>query len=214
MVGMPPPPVSKMRMSCSPTAFCFRRTFLFVANFTLLIRDPRWKDIPFLFLTGYTNEVAKLDFLRSGVDEYLTKPFEPFDLLEKINHLLLKQQPAAPSPVIDKPSTENTYDSMWMNSLNELINSNLENRSLNLDFLSNEMAIGKRQLTRKVKKITGLSPAKYIEEIKLQFARKLLEEKEYFSVSEVCYSSGFNTPKYFAKRYKSRFGRLPSSYFK
>ena len=89
----------------------------------------------------------------------------------------------------------------------------VENFDLDINFLAHEMAIGKRQFARKVKMNTGLSPGKYIQEVRLQHARKLLEQKTHYSVSNVCYAVGYKRPKYFSQQFKLRFGRLPSSYY-
>jgi AraC-like DNA-binding protein len=67
-------------------------------------------------------------------------------------------------------------------------------------------------MSRKIKTLTGLTPNKYIREIKLQHARTLLESKKYVTVSEVSQAVGFSKTEYFSQLYKERFGKLPSAY--
>ena len=71
------------------------------------------------------------------------------------------------------------------------------------------MNISFRQFQRKVKILTGLSPNNYQKEIRLGFARELLEAGEYGTISEVSYAVGIDTPHYFSKLFKDRFGRKP-----
>lgn len=75
------------------------------------------------------------------------------------------------------------------------------------------MAISERQFHRRILKITGMNAGAYLKEIRLQQARHFLANKAYLSVAEVGYAVGFNTPNYFSKIYKARFGKLPSAYF-
>ena len=66
----------------------------------------------------------------------------------------------------------------------------------------------------KMKKINGLSPGNYIKEIRLLKSRHLLENKSYSTIREICFSTGFNNPKYFSSIFYIRFGKLPIEYLK
>lgn len=54
----------------------------------LLKFDERYKHIPILMLTAKTQEKDKLLGKETGADEYLTKPFEIDELLEKVKSYL------------------------------------------------------------------------------------------------------------------------------
>src|SRR4030067_2215437 len=54
----------------------------------LLKFDERYKHIPILMLTAKTQEKDKLLGKETGADEYITKPFEMDDLVEKIKSYL------------------------------------------------------------------------------------------------------------------------------
>lgn len=63
---------------------------------------------------------------------------------------------------------------------------------------------------RRIFKIThGCSPVAYINALRLSYASALLLSGEY-SVTEVCYMSGFNNPSYFSRSYKAKYGTAPS----
>ena len=69
-----------------------------------------------------------------------------------------------------------------------------------------------RQLQRRVKQVTGLTPIQFQREIKLQEARRLLESGDYQTASEVSYAVGFTNTHHFSKLYEGRFGKKPSEY--
>ncbi len=63
------------------------------------------------------------------------------------------------------------------------------------------------------KKFYGLSPIKYINELKLKRAKELLSSGMY-SVSEAAYHSGFSDLSHFCRFFKANTGVLPSEYNK
>ena len=56
----------------------------------LLKFDERYKHIPILMLTAKTQEKDKILGKETGADEYITKPFEMDDLMEKVKAYLNK----------------------------------------------------------------------------------------------------------------------------
>jgi len=53
-----------------------------------LKEDPQTKDIMVLFLSGRQSREAENTVRRSGGDDFLTKPFEPADLKQKVELLI------------------------------------------------------------------------------------------------------------------------------
>ncbi len=56
----------------------------------LLKFDEKYKHIPILMLTAKTQEKDKILGMETGADEYITKPFEMDDLMEKVKAYLNK----------------------------------------------------------------------------------------------------------------------------
>ncbi|MDD5131826.1 MAG: response regulator [bacterium] len=50
--------------------------------------DDKYKHIPIIMLTARIQEVDKETGFKTGADGYMTKPFEPEDLIKKINQIL------------------------------------------------------------------------------------------------------------------------------
>ena len=56
----------------------------------LLKYDSKYKDIPIIMVTARTQEEDKLIGQETGVNEYITKPFELDDIIKKVNEYLGK----------------------------------------------------------------------------------------------------------------------------
>ncbi len=55
----------------------------------LLRRDPRWKRIPLIVATAFAFEEVE-DLASEGVDGFVSKPFDPADLVTKLEYVLSK----------------------------------------------------------------------------------------------------------------------------
>ncbi|NVD27983.1 response regulator [Parasphingorhabdus flavimaris] len=52
--------------------------------------QPETRDIPVIMLTSRSGEADIVQALKAGVDDYLTKPFIPQELIARIDKLLLR----------------------------------------------------------------------------------------------------------------------------
>jgi DNA-binding response OmpR family regulator len=50
--------------------------------------DPTTASIPVLLLTAKAQQADVVDGLAQGADDYVTKPYEPLDLVERVNRLI------------------------------------------------------------------------------------------------------------------------------
>ena len=55
--------------------------------------DERNKDVPFIMLTGKSDQESVVSAISLGVSAYLIKPFTPESLLKHINTLISKRPP-------------------------------------------------------------------------------------------------------------------------
>jgi len=63
----------------------------FVDGFELIkkIRScPEWEDVPILVLSGRESEKDIVHGLNAGANDYVIKPFQPMELIARINRLL------------------------------------------------------------------------------------------------------------------------------
>jgi len=52
--------------------------------------QPAWKDVPVLMLTAKAREADIVRALDQGADDYVTKPFQPEEVLARVRRMLRK----------------------------------------------------------------------------------------------------------------------------
>lgn len=92
-----------------------------------------------------------------------------------------------------------------------IIEDDLANNSISIGKFASNMNVSKSTLCRKIKSFTGLSPCRFIQEIRIKNARKFLATNN-CKISEVAYKVGFSDPKYFSRCFKIEFGVAPSEF--
>lgn len=186
-----------------------------------LKENNQYRSIPVIMLTAKADKEDKLNALRIGVDDYLLKPFDEDELLARISNLI--ENNVSRQTEWQKVSLEGTSkeaeseaviftkeNSEWLAKLEKTVFEQVGLPHFTTETLAQEMAISRRQLNRKIKEYTGLTPNKYIVEIRLQKARNLFEQSPDLTVKEVSYEVGFSKTEYFSKLFKARFGKNPS----
>lgn len=82
-------------------------------------------------------------------------------------------------------------------------------QSLNLEEFARRYQMSYSYFRKLFKTYTGLSPAQYHLQLRLQKARDLISSTNK-SVKEIAYSLGFESPFHFSKIYKKKFGASPN----
>lgn len=190
--------------------------------------EERYRKIPVIMLTARGDMQDKLQALRIGVDDYLLKPFDEQELLARIDNLLANyalrnktaetegSEPEIYTPDTIEPAGDTTVtpagQQEWLQKLEALIIANMAQPGLNVDLLATEMALSRSTFQRLLKRLTGLTPGQYMDEIRFNAARRMLETKEVDSVKAAAYSVGFNQVEHFSRNFHKRFGKYPSAY--
>jgi two-component system phosphate regulon response regulator PhoB len=66
-----------------------------------LKREPLTRQVPIIMLTAKTEEADKVKGLEGGVDDYVTKPFSPRELMARIKAVLRRTAPQATPDLIE-----------------------------------------------------------------------------------------------------------------
>ena len=172
--------------------------------------------IPVILLTAWSTDDGRTEGYKAGADAYIAKPFDMEVLLARISNLLEKQekrkQDFSHSISLDpKTVTDSTPDEAFLNEVIGHIEKNIDNSEYTIDSLAEDVVMSRMSFYRKMKSLTGQTPADFIRTVRLKTAAKLLKEGN-CNVSEACYRTGFASPQNFSKHFKEMFGVLPSQY--
>lgn len=80
-----------------------------------------------------------------------------------------------------------------------------------LDDLSERLAVSKAHLSRSFSRKTGVSPGKYIIQVKIAYAKLLLQDED-ASITYAAEASGFANANYFSKVFRRETGMSPSEF--
>jgi signal transduction histidine kinase/ligand-binding sensor domain-containing protein/DNA-binding NarL/FixJ family response regulator len=182
----------------------------------------RQADLPVILLTALVEMPERLQALRLGVDDYMTKPFAEEELLARlrnlIHHYQVRRRIRLENVQYGVETAEETgeasamFDKKWLAELEEVVKENLGDADFSVQMMADAMHLSVRTLQNRLKTYVGMSPNQYLTEARLLQARQLLEERVYKTTAEVCYAVGMKTPHYFAGLMKERFGKSPTEY--
>lgn len=108
--------------------------------------------------------------------------------------------------------TEN-LNKVFVDKARHIVECNLSNPDLGVDWLASQMNFSRSTFTRKIKAITGKTPLEFIHQIKMVYAKKLLANKDR-KISEVAMALGYSDRKHFTACFKEAFGVPPTVYQK
>jgi len=171
--------------------------------------------IPIMLLTAKADQKDKLTGLETGADDYLTKPFSLAELKLRVRNilnfkeLLRKKFEGNTIPPAEETPELNSRDRKFVDDLTQSVEKNLSNSQFGVNILAEAVFLSVSQLTRKLKTITGKTPADFIRNIRLEKALEML--KDGANITDVSWTVGFEDPVYFSKVFKKHFGFPPSS---
>ncbi|MFK7907419.1 MAG: two-component regulator propeller domain-containing protein [Chitinophagales bacterium] len=176
--------------------------------------DIRTCHIPLLMLTAKNNADDQVLGIDSGADAFISKPFNMHLLKSTLNQLLTSRQIIFNkyfSDISESKINKNTnaLDKDFIQKILKLIYKRIGDTNLNVESLAAEVFLSRSQLYRKIKALTGLNVNAFIRKIRLEEAKKTLENGN-INISEVCYAVGFSSPSYFSKCFREHFGQLPT----
>ncbi|MGL1888450.1 MAG: ATP-binding protein [Reichenbachiella sp.] len=175
--------------------------------------DEKYKLIPFITLTAKATESHKIETLRIGIDDYLVKPFNAEELKVRAVNLInnYKQRMDSDQAKV-KEEKEPSYHDKLLEGMKGIVMDQLSNCSFTIEDLALSQNMSTSSLKRVIKKASGLSPGKFIREIRMLQANQLLEHKQYATVQEVVHAVGFENASHFTQLFYERFGKRPSDY--
>lgn len=172
--------------------------------------------IPFLLLSAKSALEARLEGLESGADYYIAKPVS-IDLLLLTIHNLFEQKRKLKLKYAEDYYTEatelvhSTQDKDFLNKLIKLIEANMHDPDLDVDFICDHMYTSRSKLYKKIKSISDQSINEFIRTIRLKKAAYIMTHEDVTQI-EIAERIGIKSLSYFQKAFRKEFGKTPSQF--
>lgn len=169
--------------------------------------------IPFIILSARDALETKLNSMGSGADYYFSKPLS-IDLLqltidnifgqaEKIRQRHTRDQWSATAEL-----AHSEKDKAFLTEFIQLIENNIQDPDLDVDFLCGKLFISRTRLYQKVQSISQQTVTEFIRSIRLQRAIHLMTHED-IAMNEVAYRIGLQSSSNFSRVFKKEYGMSP-----
>lgn len=183
----------------------------------VLKSDIKTSHILILLLTARTSDEDRMEGFLNKADDYITKPFNKKLLKVRVSNLIDSRELLIQNlgdiknhkQIIKKGLTP--IDAEFLERLTQTLEANISNVSFNVEILSSELGMSRSNLHIKLKALTNQSASEYIRSFRLNQALILLQEQRK-NINEISYEVGFNTPSYFIKCFREKYGITPKEY--
>jgi len=174
------------------------------------------RHTPVLLLTARAGTDAEVEGLKTGADDYVTKPFDAEELRQRIaNHLAarehLRERHRTEVHVEPIETVVDDEEVPFVEEVIEAVEARLGDPGLTVSQIADAVALSRRQLTRRLKDTVGQTPAAFLRERRIERAKELLA-KDPETIAEVAYAVGFRSPSSFSKTFREQVGHTPSEY--
>ena len=164
--------------------------------------------IPIIVITARKDDLGKLNMLRLGVDNYITKPFIEEELLLYMNKAMSLHSKIQEyeTKITDKESLSINEEAISFNKEIQIyIKDNLKNKNFGVDDLAELLDLSRSSLFRKTKLILGQTPNEVIKEVRLYTAKEMLEKNPKIKKNELARLVGVYNGAYLYKKLEERF---------
>jgi signal transduction histidine kinase/DNA-binding response OmpR family regulator len=172
--------------------------------------------IPFLLLTAKADIESKMLGLNTGADFYFEKPIDFNLLLRYIRNIFARQQRIreyyAKNYFVDSAElSANEQDHLFLKRLIEIIDTNLKESNIDVNFIAAELSMSRSKLYAKLKMLTGKSIVEFILNYRLRKAARMIIEQD-MTIGQVMEEVGLRSQSYFTSAFKKEFGDTPSAF--
>ncbi|WP_395377244.1 two-component regulator propeller domain-containing protein [Marinicella sp. W31] len=182
-----------------------------------LRNDERTSHIPLILLTALKSKQDRMRGWREHIDAFISKPFDADELKIRISNILVirdiikrKTSLQLESGTAPQELSLPLMDQNFLDKFRNAMEKQFANPLLTRTILAENMAVSERQLQRKVKALTDLSPMDMLREFRLMKSKLML--KDGYQVGLVSDACGFNSVSYFSRCFKAQFGMSPKKY--
>jgi DNA-binding response OmpR family regulator len=178
----------------------------------LLKADPSTSHIPLIFVSSAISLPDRLTGLRAGAVDYIQKPFEPAEVLARMQmHLKLSDsQPHMNEPPEPELMFSENSDQFLVKAAARYITANLA-RMPTLPEIARSVGTHEKRLTKAFRFQKGMSVFEFVREQRLILARKLLTQTP-MTIADIAAETGFSSPANFSTAFKAVSDLSPTQY--
>lgn len=182
----------------------------------VLREDIKTSHLPIALLTAKSTLEDQIAGTEAGADLYFPKPFNLKLMDLKIKQFIesrnkLRESYSSNVFAESRELARTQKDKDFLERFMELVDENIDNNDFTIDSICREMSIGRTNLYKKIRSLTGQSMGEFIRGLRLKKAAKILITED-VSISEVLYRVGINSNSYFTKSFKAQFGMTPTEF--
>jgi CheY-like chemotaxis protein len=179
-------------------------------------QDIDTSHIPFIMLTAKDANPAKVEGAEAGADFYFAKPVNVEFLLLTIRNIFDQRQKLRDHYLKDYQSDarellQSTKDKEFMDELLAIIDSQLMNPDLDIEYVCRKVNMSRSKLYDKIKALTGQATGDFIRTIRLKKAVDIMLHED-VSLMEIACRIGIQTQSYFTKAFKKQYGKTPMQF--
>lgn len=195
-----------------------------------LKKNKATSHIPFILLTAKVDIESRLQGLKYGADDYITKPFNVKYLTARIENIIEQRKQLyhlylsgelkenenielEEKQLYPELETITNKDKQFIKDVKAYIEANIDNSDFVVEDIANEMLMSRTVFFNKMKSLTGLAPIEFIREVKIKYAADIILSSD-LTIKEIAFMVGFSDTKYFSRWFKNIKGMTPSEYRK
>ncbi len=169
--------------------------------------------IPFLILSARDALDTKIAGMASGADYYFEKPLNMELLLLTLQNLFAKGERLREKYIENylSQATElvsSEKDISFLNKVLTVIEENIQEPNLDVEFLCEHLYISRTKLYNKIKDITGQSVAEFVRTYRLKKAVEMMTHED-VSMAQVADRIGMQSSTNFSRAFKKAYGKPP-----
>ncbi len=178
--------------------------------------------VPTIIVTAFGSEDVAVKAFRCGARDYLKKPFNYDELIERMNFclslnfigqaknrkaLISETEPSIPVESYHEPRAGKAQH---VQRALQYIHNNYAT-DISLEQVSKTVNLSKYHFSRLFKEITGMTYQSYVNRIRIEQSKKLLND-DALSVTDAGYAVGYSDLTHFERIFKKIVGFSPSQY--
>lgn len=173
----------------------------------LLAATPATRDIPVILLTAEDDLPTRLAGFDSGAVDYVTKPYEPAEMIARIRVHMSRSEPPQFNEL---PELGHSVDATLVRAALQYLSANLSDVP-SLDNLAKRLGTHEKRLSRAFRDHLGKSVFEHLREKRLDQSQYLLTCTS-LSVAAIADETGFSSAANFATAFRRQFFKTPSEY--